>query len=142
MKDAAVPRRIDECIDECIELSLSRLSALFGRGSRWERRSAGGRGAGEEGEGRERAGRRRRRNGFNRSNDASRRRGSRCKGGLRRDVSDRAECAVGVVVVAVGVGVSGLRCAQHNDQKNAQKREEKSPRTLSAIFVLKPTHIF
>ena len=57
-------------------------------------------------------------------NYASRWRGSWRERGLGCDVSRQAERAVGVVVIAVGVGVGDLRRAQYHDQKNAQMGEE------------------
>ena len=44
-----------------------------------------------------------------------------------------AERAVGVGVGSVGMGVGDLCCAGYDDQKNAEQREEESPRTLRSF---------
>ena len=51
-----------------------------------------------------------------------------------------AERAVGVGVGAVRVGMGDLHGAGNNDQKNAEQREEDSPRTLGASTLVTKPH--
>jgi hypothetical protein len=59
--------------------------------------------------------------------------------GMNGDVGRGAESAVGVGG-AVGVGVRDLHGAQDDDQKDADKREEDSPRTIGARLSVVSTH--
>ncbi len=96
--------------------------------------SNGRRGAGEEGECAENAGDDRRRQRLQRRHDCNRRR--RGRGALIHldgYMSGGAEGAVGVSVGPVGVGMGNLSCAGDDHQKDAEDREEVSPRAANAL---------
>ena len=59
---------------------------------------------------------------------------------MNGDVGRGAEGAV-CVVGAVGVGVRDLHGAQNDNQKDANQREENSPRAIGAIPLVGVTHI-
>ena len=101
--------------------------------------SNGGRGAGEEGEGREGAGKNGRWEGLNHGDDGGRGRGGWSMDGMNGDVGRGAEGAV-CVVGAVGVGVRDLHCAQNDNQKDAEEREEDSPGSIGARLSVVSTH--
>ena len=60
---------------------------------------------------------------------------------MNGDVGRGAETAVGVGIAAVGVGVRDLHGAQNDNQKDADEREENSPRAIGAIPLVGVTHI-
>ncbi len=61
-------------------------------------------------------------------------------GGLNGDVGRGAESAIGVVRLAVGMGVRNLHDSQDDDQKDADEREEGSPRMVGVMSLVSTTH--
>lgn len=114
-------------------------------GTSFERCSGGDgsnrRRTGEKREGREGAGEDRWREGFQHCDHRGGGRRSRSLDQMYGYVGRCAERAVGVGVGAVRVGMGDLHGAGNNDQKNAEQREEDSPRTRSARSEAVMTHI-
>ncbi len=59
---------------------------------------------------------------------------------MNGDVGRGAEGAVCVVRGAVGMGVRDLHCAQNDNQKDAEEREESSPGCIGARLSVVSTH--
>src|ERR1039457_3874351 len=113
-------------------------------GDQFERCSGGKgsnrRGTGEKREGREGAGEDRWREGFQHCDHCGGGRRSRSLDQMYGYVGRCAERAVGMGVGAVRVGMGDLHGAGNNDQKNAEQREEDSPRMRSAGSEAVMTH--